>query len=38
LVEVTATTPFPVQVDGDVMKDRTELTVRLARDAIRVVA
>jgi diacylglycerol kinase family enzyme len=37
-VDVAATTPFPVQVDGDVMKDRTELAVRLARDAIRVVA
>ncbi len=38
LVEVASAAPFPVQVDGDVMEDRTSLTVRLARDALRVVA
>ena len=38
LVEVASAAPFPVQVDGDVMEDRTFLTVRLARDALRVVA
>ncbi len=37
-VEVASEQPFPVQVDGDVMEDRTSLTVRLARDALRVVA
>jgi diacylglycerol kinase family enzyme/molybdopterin converting factor small subunit len=37
-VRVTSVSPFPVQVDGDVMEDRTSLTVELARDALRVVA
>ena len=37
-VEVRSASPFPVQVDGDVMEDRTELIVTLARDALRVVA
>jgi diacylglycerol kinase family enzyme len=37
-VEVGSVEPFPVQVDGDVMEDRTSLNVRLARDALRVVA
>jgi diacylglycerol kinase family enzyme len=37
-VDVASAVPFPVQVDGDVMEDRTSLTVRLARDALRVVA
>jgi diacylglycerol kinase family enzyme len=37
-VDVSSGQPFPVQVDGDVMPDRTSLSVRLARDAIRVVA
>ena len=37
-VEVTSERPFPVQVDGDVMGDRTVLSVGLARDALWVVA
>jgi diacylglycerol kinase family enzyme len=37
-VEVRSAVPFPVQVDGDVMDDRTTLRVDLARDALRVVA
>jgi diacylglycerol kinase family enzyme len=37
-VEVRSAVPFPVQVDGDVMEDRTTLRVDLARDALRVVA
>ncbi|MGZ4124883.1 MAG: diacylglycerol/lipid kinase family protein [Actinomycetota bacterium] len=37
-VEVRSAVPFPVQVDGDVMEDRTSLRVDLARDALRVVA
>jgi diacylglycerol kinase family enzyme len=37
-VEVTSERPFPVQVDGDVMDDRTSLDVCLARDALWVVA
>ena len=37
-VEVSSDKPFPVQVDGDVMPDRTELAVELARDAIWVLA
>jgi diacylglycerol kinase family enzyme len=37
-VEVRSASPFPVQVDGDVMEDRIELIVTLARDALRVVA
>ena len=37
-VRVTSVSPFPVQVDGDVMEDRASLTVGLARDALRVVA
>lgn len=37
-VEVSASAPFPVQVDGDVMEDRERLEVTLARDALRVVA
>jgi diacylglycerol kinase family enzyme len=37
-VLVTSETPFPVQVDGDVMKERTRLEVSLARDALWVVA
>ncbi len=37
-VLVTSETPFPVQVDGDVMKERTKLEVTLARDALWVVA
>ena len=37
-VEVTASEPFPVQVDGDSMGDRTHLEIELAREAIWVVA
>jgi diacylglycerol kinase family enzyme len=37
-VEVTSERPFPVQVDGDVLGDRTVLSVGLARDALWVVA
>ncbi|HEU4527109.1 MAG TPA: diacylglycerol kinase family protein [Actinomycetota bacterium] len=37
-VVVTSETPFPVQVDGDVLRDRTRLEVTLARDALWVVA
>jgi diacylglycerol kinase family enzyme len=37
-VEISSDTPFPVQVDGDAMQDRTELSVELARDAIWVLA
>jgi diacylglycerol kinase family enzyme len=37
VVEVSSQAPFPVQVDGDVMEDRTHLAVTLARDALRVV-
>lgn len=37
VVEVTSEAPFPVQVDGDVMEDRTRLEVSLARDALWVV-
>jgi diacylglycerol kinase family enzyme len=37
-VRVGSERPFPVQVDGDVMEDRTELEVSLARDALWVVA
>lgn len=37
-VVVTSETPFPVQVDGDVLRDRTSLEVTLARDALWVVA
>jgi diacylglycerol kinase family enzyme len=37
-VEVWAEKPFPVQVDGDVLEDRTRLEVQLARDALWVVA
>lgn len=37
-VLVTAETPFPVQVDGDVLPERTRLQVTLARDALWVVA
>lgn len=36
-VEVGSTQPFPVQVDGDVMEERTRLEVTLARDALWVV-
>lgn len=38
LVEVTSTRPFPVQVDGDVLENRSSLNVELARDALWVVA
>jgi diacylglycerol kinase family enzyme len=37
-VSVTSETPFPVQVDGDVMRERTRLEITLARDALWVVA
>jgi diacylglycerol kinase family enzyme len=37
-VLVSSQTPFPVQVDGDVLRERTRLEVTLARDAIWVVA
>jgi diacylglycerol kinase family enzyme len=37
-VEVSSDRPFPVQVDGDVMKERTHLEMTLARDALWVVA
>jgi len=37
-VEVTSDRPFPVQVDGDVMAERTRLEITLARDALWVVA
>ena len=37
-VVVESERPFPVQVDGDVLGDRTSLEVGLARDAIWVVA
>ena len=37
-VVVTSETRFPVQVDGDVLRDRTRLEVTLARDALWVVA
>ncbi len=37
-VVVTAESPFPVQVDGDVLPERTSLEVTLARDALWVVA
>jgi diacylglycerol kinase family enzyme len=37
-VEVTSDRPFPVQVDGDVMAERTRLEMTLARDALWVVA
>lgn len=37
-VLVTSETPFPVQVDGDVLRERTHLEVTLARDALWVVA
>ena len=35
---VTSETPFPVQVDGDVLRERAHLEVTLARDALWVVA
>ncbi len=37
-VAVSSEKPFPVQVDGDVMADRTSLEVELARDALWVLA
>ena len=37
-VEVESEQPFPVQVDGDVMEERTHLDVTMARDALWVVA
>jgi diacylglycerol kinase family enzyme len=37
-VLVTGEAPFPVQVDGDVLPERTRLEVTLARDALWVVA
>lgn len=37
-VRVESNTPFPVQVDGDVLRERTHLEVTLARDALWVVA
>lgn len=37
-VRITSDRPFPVQVDGDVLPEGTELEVRLARDALWVVA
>ncbi|MGE5461091.1 MAG: diacylglycerol/lipid kinase family protein [Solirubrobacterales bacterium] len=37
-VRVKSNTPFPVQVDGDVLRERTHLEVKLARDALWVVA
>jgi diacylglycerol kinase family enzyme len=38
LVEVTSSTPFPLQVDGDVLPERRRLEITLARDALWVVA
>jgi diacylglycerol kinase family enzyme len=37
VVDVSSEAPFPVQVDGDVMQDRTQLRVSLARDALWIV-
>jgi diacylglycerol kinase family enzyme len=37
-VEVTSATPFPLQVDGDVLPERRRLEITLARDALWVVA
>lgn len=37
-VAVSSERPFPVQVDGDVMGERTDLAVELARDALWIVA
>ncbi|HKZ76014.1 MAG TPA: diacylglycerol kinase family lipid kinase, partial [Actinomycetota bacterium] len=37
-VEVNSDRPFPVQVDGDVLGDRSSLSVGLALDALWVVA
>jgi len=37
-VQVSSERPFPVQVDGDVMGERTDLAVELARDALWIVA
>jgi diacylglycerol kinase family enzyme len=37
-VLVTATEPFPVQVDGDALGDRARLEIELAREALWVVA
>ena len=37
-VSVTSHSPFPVQVDGDVMRERTRVEITLARDALWVVA
>ena len=37
-VIVTSETPFPVQVDGDVLSERSRAEVTLARDALWVVA
>lgn len=38
VVEVTSEEPFPVQLDGDVLGERRQLRVELARDALWVVA
>ncbi|GIV00538.1 MAG: hypothetical protein KatS3mg014_2153 [Actinomycetota bacterium] len=37
-VLVRSDSPFPVQVDGDVLSERTRLEITLARDALWVVA
>ncbi len=37
-VEISSVTPFPVQVDGDMIGERTSLKVELVRNALRVVA
>jgi diacylglycerol kinase family enzyme/molybdopterin converting factor small subunit len=37
-VEITSGTPFPVQVDGDFIGERTSLDVRLERESLWVIA
>jgi diacylglycerol kinase family enzyme len=37
-VEISSATPFPVQVDGDMIGERTSLKVELVRNALTVVA
>ena len=37
-VEIESTSPFPVQVDGDFIGDRTRLAVNLEREALWVIA
>ncbi len=38
LVRIASEQPFPIQVDGDVLPERTSLEITLARDALWVVA